>query len=188
MGGHQAKRGIGSDLRRETRSGERSIPASARTPRPEMTKCETQPSSARPERQSRACRPRKDSPKPRLRQPSRASPLARRPPRHRHQSQAADTALSGAGKTAAAAAGLSRNKNDGESAEPSRWSRTSSLLCSASSGKTTVAETSGRGETLNVASVIRPSVPSEPQYSFGRSYPATFLTTLPPPLILSPRH
>ena len=51
---------------------------------------------------------------------------------------------------------------------------------------TTASSHSGRGRTLKVASTITPSVPSAPTWSFGRSYPATFLTTRPPPATSAP--
>src|SRR5229473_3026837 len=38
----------------------------------------------------------------------------------------------------------------------------------------------GRGCKRNTASAMTPSVPSDPAASFGKSYPATFFTTLPP--------
>ena len=44
----------------------------------------------------------------------------------------------------------------------------------------------GSGISLNVASVITPSVPREPMYSLHMSYPATFLTTLPPAFVTRP--
>ena len=45
---------------------------------------------------------------------------------------------------------------------------------------------SGSGCSRNVAVAMRPSVPREPTIIFGRSKPATFFTTLPPPLATAP--
>ena len=42
------------------------------------------------------------------------------------------------------------------------------------------------GNTLKVISVIAASVPKELQINLLRSYPVTFLTTVPPDLIISP--
>ena len=50
----------------------------------------------------------------------------------------------------------------------------------------TVALASGSGWSLKVTEVISPSVPSEPTKRRGRSKPATFFTTLPPPLATTP--
>ena len=44
----------------------------------------------------------------------------------------------------------------------------------------------GRGCTRKVASVISPSVPCDPAKSLPMSYPATFLTTLPPERAITP--
>src|SRR5216683_3460081 len=50
----------------------------------------------------------------------------------------------------------------------------------------TYAVRGGSGCSRNVACVISPSVPADPAYSLPRSYPATFLTTLPPDLATTP--
>jgi len=42
------------------------------------------------------------------------------------------------------------------------------------------------GNTLKVISVRAVNVPKDPVTNFERSYPVTFLTTVPPDLIISP--
>ena len=53
-----------------------------------------------------------------------------------------------------------------------------------SNSKVTVA--GGAGKTLKESCTITPRRPIEPTISFGRSKPAAFLTTLPPPVISRP--
>src|SRR5581483_4460130 len=63
------------------------------------------------------------------------------------------------------------------------------LVCASagsSTGATSVREASGTGWSRSATRTIRPSRPAEPQKSFARSYPATFLTTLPPELAIVP--
>ncbi len=56
----------------------------------------------------------------------------------------------------------------------------------ASPSNTAVAEVSGSGWSRKTTSARSPSVPSEPQRRRGRSKPATFFTTLPPPCATTP--
>ena len=53
-------------------------------------------------------------------------------------------------------------------------------------GDRSVTVASGSGWSRKVTVAIIPRVPSEPTISFGRSKPATFLTTLPPPCASRP--
>ena len=62
-----------------------------------------------------------------------------------------------------------------------RWSASGSSLLAV-----TVAVRGGAGCRRTATLAMSPSVPNEPANSFARSYPATFLITLPPDLAIVP--
>jgi len=57
---------------------------------------------------------------------------------------------------------------------------------SAMAEKTKAAVISGRGRSLKLASVTRPSDPNAPTWSLWRSNPVTFFTTRPPERVATP--
>ena len=69
--------------------------------------------------------------------------------------------------------------------ELSNWSKISVITLLSSEYIIKVLIESFLGNTLKVISVRAVSVPKDPVTNFERSYPVTFLTTVPPDLIIS---
>ena len=84
--------------------------------------------------------------------------------------------------------GQSSSTADGTSFEPAAaaTAATAPARSAGPNSAVTHATAAGRGCSRKVASVIRPSVPRDPANSLPRSYPATFLTTLPPECATTP--
>ena len=84
--------------------------------------------------------------------------------------------------------GQSSSTAEGTSGEPAAaaTAATAPARSAGPNSAVTHATAAGSGCSRKVASVIRPSVPCDPANSLPRSYPATFLTTLPPACATTP--
>ena len=92
----------------------------------------------------------------------------------------------GSGLSVSGAPLANRLKKVGSSCEPDISEATFTASPMSAKVNKILRSISGNGCSLSETSVITPSVPNDPRYNLLRSYPATFLTTLPPLLTTVP--